>query len=74
MSSIKCLTFKFLQSKIMHKKEKKKKKKERENIQYITKFDMCVKNIKKIYNLTIRFSKYKIMLILSMGVVALSYN
>ena len=71
MSSIKCLTFKFLQSKIMHKKEKKK---ERENIQYITKFDMCVKNIKKIYNLTIRFSKYKIMLILSMGVVALSYN
>ena len=35
---------------------------------------MCVKNIKKIYNLTIRFSKYKIMLILSMGVVALSYN
>ena len=38
------------------------------------KFDMCFKNIKKTYNLMVRFSKYVTMLIILVTAVALDYN
>ena len=38
------------------------------------KFDMCFKNIKKTYNLMVRFSKYVTMLIFLVRVVVLDYS
>ena len=38
------------------------------------KFDICFKNIERICNSTVRFSKYVIMLIFLVRVVALYYN